>query len=110
MEDSFYQDTYKDVPVKESPNVEKQRYDDIFCPRFIISLSHYLSFLYIEFIRLCQELLFLRSSGRRQWVHTHTQCHMRNYVTKYLWHLTHEKLVRTVRKHQNLPWIMLQSI
>ena len=24
------------------------------CPRFIISLSHYLSFLYIEFIRLCQ--------------------------------------------------------
>ena len=31
----------------------------------------------------------------------YTQCQMRNYVTKYLWHLSHENSSETSIKHQN---------
>ena len=40
----------------------------------------------------------------------YTQCQMRNYVTKHLWHLTHENSSENVHKTSKLSCMMLQSI
>ena len=57
-------------------------------------------------------LFFRRSSSRRgrrgQWG-LYTQCQMRNYVTKHLWHLTHENSSENVHKTSKLSCMMLQS-